>query len=171
MSRVPGLYWQVHPDARAFVPNEADRARLAAMAPGDAVDVFLWPRALATSAVGRSGDDYGFRAVSRGPRVDILTDATETPASIRWLIAHELGHQRARQAGFHAILQEGAPQDVEPVSDAYHHLDPEERWADGLATRAFGERLDRDWWRARTPRRAVLTTFGGLGAVYGGRTC
>jgi hypothetical protein len=69
------------------------------MAPGDAIDVFLWPRSLAQSVVGRPGEDYGFRAVSRGPRIDLLTDATETPASIRWLLAHELGHQPARQQG------------------------------------------------------------------------
>lgn len=165
----PGLYWTIHPESRGFAPSREDRQRLADLAPADAVSVTLWPRRLAHEVVGRSGEDYRFRAVSRGPSVVVLTDGTETPASIRWLLAHELGHQQVRQRGLRDWLTLGAPVDGgAPASDRYHLLDPEERWADGLATRTFGERLDRAWWRARTPVVGeVADAFGALSYFRG----
>ena len=39
--------------------------------------------------------------------------------------------------------------DLAPHGDDFHRVDPEERWADALATKWTGERLDRDWWRGR----------------------
>jgi hypothetical protein len=164
----PGLYWRIHPDAAAWAPSPVDRQRLADLAPADAISVVLWPRSRAREVVGVEGSDYAFRAVSRGPEVIALVDGTETPASLRWLLAHELGHQQVRQRGLHAWLQAGAPTKEDPKSDTFHALDPEERWADGLATNTFGERLDRAWWRARTPKG---TRFGSMGPAAYGRCC
>lgn len=167
--RAPGLYWHIHQGARDWVPSASDREVLASLAPGDAVDVYVWPRSMAKEGVGRSGEDYAFRAVSRGPIVHVLVDETETRDSIRWLIAHELGHQRVRQTGLRSFFGLGAPTDIDPAGDLYHDLSAEERWADGLATRTFGERLDRAWWRKRAPKR---TSFGGLGPLQRGyRAC
>lgn len=161
----PGLHWRIHPDAARWAPSGADRQRLADLAPADAISVVLWPRSRAREVVGVDGADYAFRAVSRGPKVIALVDETETPASIRWLLAHEMGHQQVRQRGLHAWLGQGSPREVDPKSDAFHAMDPEERWADGLATNTFGERLDRAWWRTRTPAR--VARFGAVGAWIG----
>jgi len=119
--------------------------------------VTVWPRSwevIDDLFPGRNMGYYDVRAVSRDDEVHILVDETETPTSIAWLLAHELGHQRVRLTpGLRDALRDAAPVDVtDKASDEYHEVDPEERFVDGVATKLTMVRKDREWWRERTRR-------------------
>jgi len=148
----PGFRLQVHPAAKTWAPDGEVLARLRAAYPYPEVTVHLWPRHMADQVSGRPGaSGRAFRALSRGDDAHVFVDATETPASVAWLIAHELGHHKAKREGLHGAFEIGRPRDLDGASDRFHEVDPEERWADGLATRLTGQRFDRAWWRARAP--------------------
>ena len=149
---------RVHPDVDREVPSSTAFAPLRTAFPYPEATLHFWPRAKAAEALGRVTPPYAWRAVTRGPEPHILVDTTETPESLLWVAAHELGHHRA--ARLPAVKQELArarPMDLDPTSDLFHALDPEERYADGLAHVLLGTRYDRSWWRPRTP---VRTSFG-----------
>mgnify|MGYP001573989824 CR=1 FL=1 len=142
----------VHPEAKGWIPSPEDRNVLSGAFPFSDVVVRLWPRRLIERVTGLRHDPYSFRAVSRPSErtADLFVDGTETPRSVAWLLAHELAHHRvSREPCLRDALRAAAPTDVDRASDVYHQVDPEERYADGVATRLFGERLDRDAWRER----------------------
>lgn len=142
--------FHVHPDAAAWAPKEPCLAMLQAEFPFD-LDVAIWPRFLVGSVTGRSYlAPYAFRARTVGRRVDLFADPTEHQASMCWLLAHELAHQELmRHPEVGNALTYVRPADLDPVSDDFHSVDPEERWCDGRATRLVGARYDRAWWRER----------------------
>jgi hypothetical protein len=156
----------VHAGAEAWLPTEAALAALRQRFPGPGFRVTLHPRIHVHQVHGGRTEPWAFRAFTRQGESHVFADGTETPASIAWLIAHELSHQAVLQnPEVRAAVREARPVDSGPQSDAFHRVDPEERIADGVATRLFGERLDRDWWRARTP--VAEQARGAHGAVYG----
>ncbi len=100
---------------------------------------------------------YAFRAYTRGCRVVLLSDATETPQSLVWLLLHEMAHVQVNER---PLLDEAFRSIPRPVgyvsSDEAHEAWPEERFANQMAdilAPAFGSRpgLNRLWWRTRTP--------------------
>jgi len=98
---------------------------------------------------------YAFRAYTRGRRVVLLSDHTETPQSLTWLLLHELAHVQVNGS---PLLDRALRSIPKPrgylTSDAAHEAWPEEGLAnlvaDQLAPR-FGSRpgLNRIWWRSR----------------------
>lgn len=147
----PSIELIVHPEAEPWRPSNRCLAKLETELSGRA---HLWPRHLASRVLGRSAAPYAFRAFTRDGVSHLFVDPTETPTSICWLLAHELSHQQlAHRPGVQTALRAARPQDLDPSGDAFHQVDPEERYCDGIATRLVGQRLDRDWWRARTQRR------------------
>lgn len=152
----PAFHLVVHRDARPWLPSEDDLDRLRGHFPFPDVTVKLWPRREVDRVLGRRTTPYAFRAVSQGSTTDIFVDDTETPASIAWLLAHELGHHRVKRLPeIKTILEVTRADDADRSgqSDRFHELDPEERLVDGLATTILGTRYDRTWWRARTKER------------------
>ncbi len=149
------MRWNVHPEAIPWAPSPAQQKTIETAFPFPEVTVEILPRRQIGQRTGKILHPYAFRAVSRGNEALVFVDATETPRSIAWLIAHELAHHELRRhPGTRAWFERTRPLDLDPASDSFHDVDPEERYADGRATRLFGQRFDRAWWRARTPRTA-----------------
>lgn len=145
-----------HPLAALWSPPPDLRARLERRFPGESYVATLWPRCLVHDVTGRPTEPYAFRAFTRGDESHLFVDATETPESIAWLLAHELSHQIVNgHPDAERLLAAGRPTDQDSASDVFHRVDPEELLADGIATNLFGRRLDRGWWRERV-RRMVL---------------
>lgn len=155
----------VHPGAYRWAPSERDSDKLKRRFFNSTLHI--WPRSEASRIVGRDLGPYAFRALTRGDVSHVFVDETETPESIAWLSAHELAHASlAKRDDVRQILELAAPRDAGPHDDLYHRLDPEEVWADGIATNLFGKRLDRSWWRKRTPQGHAFgaTPSGGPGS-------
>jgi hypothetical protein len=100
---------------------------------------------------------YAFRAYTRGCKVVLLSDATETAQSLVWLLLHELAHV---QVNDRPLLEEAFRSTPRPPgyvsNDEAHEAWPEERFANQMADAlapSFGSRpgLNRLWWRTRTP--------------------
>lgn len=123
-------------------------------------DVYLLPRSDADRALGRVSPPYAFRGFTRGSKSFLFADSTETPDSLAWLLAHELAHRLVDASPvLDQAFVEAKPKHLDPRSDAFHQVDAEERWCDGIATSLLGTTYDRSWWRARTPRSIQ---YGGL---------
>lgn len=149
----------VHPAVEGLAPEPSRLEPLRAAFPYPEVEIRYWPRSMADSVLGKASEPYSFRAFTRGNVVNVFLDPTETHESATWITGHELGHVRVKKTpGLREILREAAPADVDPRSDRYHEVDPEERYADGLATRVLRVRLDRAWWRDR-----AMAMIGGRG--------
>lgn len=125
------------------------------------VPVVVWPRTrqnIDDLFPDRHMGFYDVRAVSRGDGVHLLVDGTETSDSTGWLLAHELAHQLLARHPDAKRLMNLARSPLDPAGDFFHEEDPEERFADGLATRLLTQarrspqelRYDRAWWRQRT---------------------
>lgn len=149
---LPPLRILVHPGAELWAPT--GRLELALRRRFRGADLHFWPRSEAVRVAGKDLGPYAFRAFTRGTTSHVFVDPTETPESAAWVAAHELAHaEMARRPDVRAVLKMGEPTDAKSHDDRFHELDPEELWADGIAARLFdGERLDRAWWRKRTPR-------------------
>ncbi len=163
---------RMHPDVEAWRPSPQDLAKLHRYFGSlDGVLVSIWPRELQDRVLGRKMPAYSFRAFSRGRESHLFADASETPESIAWLMAHELGHQLLKKAPVvkEAMADATVEGEFHPASDEFHRVDPEERFVDGLATRLIGQRLDRDWWRERAGEPE--TTYGALVVEHGERAC
>jgi hypothetical protein len=123
---------------------------------------------MAEEIFGEPSEAWAFRAKAfdHGDS-HVLVDATETPESVAWLMAHELSHQVVFQnPKFRAQLDARRPRDLDPASDAFHAVDPQELWCDHQATQIFGRRLDRAWWRRRTPRQETYGACGGRWCLW-----
>ena len=143
---------RVHPDCEPLRIAPGDMEKMQRYFAGHDMEVRYYPRSLARDVTGIDLPPYSYRAVTRGPISYVFLDDTETPKSVAWITCHELTHQLLRATPqVKRALMDGRPTDAKPWDDRYHRLDPEERLADGVATRLIGQRLDRDWWRARTP--------------------
>jgi hypothetical protein len=101
---------------------------------------------------------YAFRGYTRGNRIILLSDATETPASLTWLLLHELSHVQINNAPIldRALRSIPKPRDY-LTSDVAHGQWPEEQLANRVADQLaphFDSRpgLNRIWWRRRTRR-------------------
>lgn len=142
---------QFHPEARAWKPSEQDLAALQAYFPYQGMVAKILPRRMANEVLGKDLGPYAFRAFTRGPMSYLFVDSTETPKSVAWLLAHELTHQLvARTPTLRRAFSDAASLEGHRAGDCFHRNDPEEKFCDGIATRLIGERLDREWWRART---------------------
>lgn len=141
--------------AMPWVPPLPLRQRLQARFGGVPVDVVVIHRRELAATLPEHADrpPYAFRAVTTvDGRTVVLVDPTETPTSTAWLIAHELRHQEIRMdPALAARYQAQRPQGMDPASDRFHAIDPEEIDCDTTATLLIGQALDRAWWRARTP--------------------
>ena len=116
--------------------------------------VHIWPRSMVEQILGRESKPYAFRAFTRGSDSHLFVDATETPKSIAWLTAHELTHQMVdRSPTVSEAFSDARAFDIDPAGDHFHDIDAEERFCDGVSSRLFGFRLDRDWWRERAPKK------------------
>lgn len=156
---LPAPRLRVEPGAEAWAPSPETWALLQGAYPVN-VDVVLLPRRRVAEVRPRQEPPYAFRAWSQSGSATVLVDPTETRGSVEWLLAHELGHHLLMEReDLRAPLRAGRPVGVDPRSDAFHRLDPEERQCDEWATEILGARLDRDWWRRRTPPNRT-ETFG-----------
>ncbi len=117
----------------------------------------FWPASVPVSA-----GPYAFRAFTRRNRIVAFVDATETQASLAWLLLHELAHTLVNSDT--ALLRRFRSQPKPPgypVSDDQHAAWPEEKFANDFADRCAASLgvsagLDRHWWRARVARRDLL---------------
>lgn len=142
----------VHPGAVPWAPAPEDQLLLQLQFPSPDQVLHLHPRSEVDRVHGTSSPPYAFRAFTRGRVSHIFVDDTETPESIAWLAAHELTHSALRdRPDLREVLQAHRPEGLHPTGDAFHELDPEELYADQIATDLFGVRLDRAWWRTRAP--------------------
>lgn len=157
----------VHPDTTSWVPRQAQMEALQRFFQGTETDVYLHPRSEANKVLGRHAKPYAFRAFTRGKESHLFVDFTETPESVAWLMAHELCHRMVDQTPtLENAFTEARPKDLEPAGDAFHDVDPEERFCDGIATNLMGYRMDRRWWRQRTPPTQMpAISFGGIDVV------
>jgi len=115
----------------------------------------LWRRDFGRA---RFPGDYAFRAFTRDDHVRLLSDGTETQASLTWLLLHELAHFAVNQEPLMDTALRSVPKPAGYLTnDAAHERWPEEQLAnlvaDQLAPRV-GSRpgLDRLWWRRRVER-------------------
>ncbi len=143
----------VHREARPWVPAGEDleqiRSFFGARLPEES-RLWLWPRRLASTILGRSAERHAFRAFTRGLDSHVFVDASETPSSVAFLAAHELTHQLVgRSPTLRMAFDDSSPVRTDRASDLFHDLDAEERFCDGIANRLLGTRLDRKWWRRR----------------------
>ncbi len=155
----------IHPGAEPWTPP--DRV-WHAIAPGllGPQHVSLHPRAdrdriWRLDHAGRPppGGPAAFRAYTLKDLTRIFVDATETRASVVWLLLHELGHADLNRnpAVAKPLRSRPRPKDY-ATSDRAHEAVVEEqvcnRIADVLAPR-FGSRpgLNRFWWRRRVDGR------------------
>ena len=124
-----------------------------AMAFPEGASLTVYPRSEASRVLGRASEPYAFRAFTRGPDSFVFVDDTETPDSIAWLMAHELAHGQLEDAPrYRALLDARSPR-LDPQSDLFHELDPEERYADSVAHQVTRLSLNRAWWRDRVKGR------------------
>ena len=160
------------PDAAAWLPQPSIVSYLSSMT-ARPIEVHLYPRRELERAWadGHGGHrppafrPYQFRAWATPDlgRVTILVDRTETPASVTWVLLHELAHHELRASPFvQGALDATVRHKAYMTNDRAHQEDPEERIADWVATRWFRRlgfprpwRLDRMWWRRRLNRHAA----------------
>lgn len=123
----------------------------------------LWRRDFGRA---RLPGDYAFRAFTRDDHIRLLSDSTETQASLTWLLLHELAHFAVNQEPLMDTALRSVPKPAGYLtSDAAHERWPEEQLAnlvaDQLAPRV-GSRpgLDRLWWRRRVERLRPSTRRG-----------
>lgn len=87
--------------------------------------------------------------------VFIFVDRSETPASVLWLLGHELGHLELRRAPLLELAVDVPQAPDYLTSDAAHEADPEEQACNAVGTAVLGlltgrpRALDRLWWRRR----------------------
>ena len=151
---------RVHPGAEPWAPPLQAIQELSKHIAGDVL-VELYPRSAvrdlwSKNMPGRQfPGDYAFRAWTRGDRITILADSTETPGSILWVLAHELTHADINRAPFMDIALRSIPRpDGYERDDKAHEAWPEEQianlvadqWAPRLGARPG---LNRLWWRRR----------------------
>lgn len=159
-----------HPSLRPWLPPARGAAAVASLLQSPVV-VYLHRRpdlaaAWAAATGGRAPPavaPYSFRAwAPRGAgHVHVLVDETETPASVAWLILHELTHaELGRSPYLAAAFRELTPQPQGYLSsDEAHEAHPEEVVADFVATRMLpvmghpARNYDRGWWRPRVRAR------------------
>lgn len=142
----------VHPGAEPWTPSPTDLAKLQSAFANVEGQVHIWPRSVVDRITGRVMGPYAFRGFTRGPVSHLFVDYTETPRSITWLMAHELCHHTVHNnPTLHAAFNRAKP-DLAPASDRFHEIDPHELYCDGIASNILGYRLDRHWWRTRTPK-------------------
>jgi hypothetical protein len=152
----------VHPRAEHWIPPGRLLEAIEGAWPGSRFVVHLYPRDMIADVlperIWQGTAPYAFRAVNvpqpGGAHLAyVFADDTETPDSIGWLIAHELTHQVIDELpDLERRLRARRPTRVDPRSDRFHEVDPEERACDRTAKRVTGLSLDRAWWRRRTFR-------------------
>jgi len=161
---LPTLTIRAWPGAEPWMPSAAARQRLASLLSG-AVTVELVPRASLPALWRRDFPGqpmlppYAFRAYARGAKIVVLVDKTETPASVLWLLGHELAHTELTRSKLLRAAYRSIPKPPGYMTDDdAHEAHPEEQAANLVADRicdqeGFCERgLDRRWWRARVER-------------------
>jgi hypothetical protein len=159
---VGDLTVKIHPGAEPWAPSAS---WWSAVAPGllGPQTVSLHPRRTrnavwAQDHKGRPapGGPTSFRAYTLGAVTRVFVDDTETPASIEWLILHELAHATINRMPTVSTPLRLFPRPARyATDDDAHEAVAEEqvcnRVANLLAPRLGGQSgLDRHWWRART---------------------
>jgi hypothetical protein len=150
------------PGAQVVVPRQALEALSGWLQAPVCIEVIprsavrqLWQRDFGSAAF---PGQYAFRAFTRGHHVRLVSDHTETPASLTWLLLHELAHVLVNES---PMLDEALRSVPKPegylTNDAAHEAWPEEQLANLVANQfacRVGSRpgLDRLWWRRRVQR-------------------
>jgi hypothetical protein len=140
----------IHKEAQPWKPTEREISMLKQAFDLPNSTLRIIPRRLIPQFHPQTTDPfaYEFRAFTRGPNSYVFVDGTENPHSIAWLMAHELCHV---EIGENDYLREKfdslSPPGLDPRSDKFHELDPEEKVCDQRANNLFGTRFDRFWWR------------------------
>tara|TARA_R110000824_G_scaffold69223_2_gene178372 strand:+ start:110 stop:607 length:498 start_codon:yes stop_codon:yes gene_type:complete len=140
----------IHKEARPWTPTDREIAMLKRAFDLPNTTLRIIPRRLIPTFHPQTTDPfaYEFRAFTRGPNSYVFVDGTENRHSIAWLMAHELCHV---EIGENEFLRDKfdamTPPNLDPRSDRFHALDPEERVCDERATNLFGTTFDRFWWR------------------------
>lgn len=141
----------VHPEAQPWVPEASDLERMRSFFRFNDMRAHLLPRRMANQVLGMKKKPYAFRAFTRGNDSYVFVDPTETKKSTAWILSHELAHQMVdRTPVLEQAFDDATVHGPDRAGDHFHEVDPEERFADGIATRLIGPRLDRTWWRERT---------------------
>lgn len=164
MSRCSTLLIKAWPGAEPWMPSAADRQRLACLL-SKAATVELVPRSSLPALWKRdfAGQaplpPYAFRAFARGDRIAILVDETETPASVLWLLGHELAHAELSNTKLLRAAYRSIPKSTAYMTDDdTHEAHPEEQLANLVADRVCAQAgfceqgMDRRWWRERVER-------------------
>lgn len=143
----------IHPEARLWTPDDRHLAVLRGYFSNPSMRAHILPRRLANKTLGKNLGPYAFRAFTRGNDSYVFVDPTETRRSVAWILSHELAHQKVDNSPtVSAAFADALVPGLDRAGDEFHKVDAEERFCDGIATRLIGKRLDRDWWRLRTPR-------------------
>ena len=160
----PTLTIKAWPGAEPWMPSAQARQQLACLlSRGATVELVprsnlpaLWRRDFAGQAMLPT---YSFRAYARDNRIVILVDRTETPASVLWLLGHELAHAELSNTKLLRAAYRSIPKDPDYMTDDQaHEANPEEQLANLVANRVceragFCEQgMDRHWWRDRVQR-------------------
>ena len=162
---------RVNPGAEPWAPSDDVLRQLSDSVHGDFI-IEMHPREAMNDVWERdhngkphTGDNYGFRAYTSGPRAVIFVDKTETPESALWVLLHELAHMDLHGAPYllSAFRRMTAPDYFS--GDEAHERDPEEQMANAVATEwlnrlGFEGSYPRPWWRARVQESSTkLASF------------
>ena len=141
----------VHNEAREWIPPKVSLDQLKRAFNLPQATVRIIPRRIIPQfhKETQDGFDYGFRGFTRGNQSYIFVDETENPHSIAWLMAHELCHIEIGQNDYLRKKFDSQTPTVDPKSDEFHRLDPEELYCDSRANNILGTNFDRFWWRAK----------------------
>ena len=152
------------PGAEPWMPSAAARQQLASLLSG-AVTVELVPRSALPALWARDFRGqrplpaYAFRAYARDLNIVVLVDKTETPASVLWLLGHELAHTELTRSKLLRAAYRSIPKSSNYMTnDDAHEAHPEEQAANLVADQICEQEglcqrgMNRRWWRARVKR-------------------
>ena len=101
---------------------------------------------------------YAFRAFTRDDHIRMLSDWTETPQSLTWLLIHELAHFAVNQEPLLDRALRSIPKPAKYLTDDHAHGEwLEEKLANAVADQlapsvGSSAGLNRLWWRRRVNR-------------------
>ena len=137
---------EVEPGAEAWVPPYSWMAAVSEWVPANQVIRFrLRP----------ADSDFRYRAVNTGNETTILVGPTETPASVKWSVLHEMAHASLNHWPEAADVIRSIPKPENyATNDDAHASVWEEQIADACADHLAPSMgtlpgLNRKWWRAK----------------------
>ncbi len=143
---VGDIHVVAEPGTEPWIPPYSWMAALSEMVPaGQNITFKLRPK----------DSDYRFRAFNSGKETMIYVDETETPASVKWLLLHEMAHASLNEWPEAAAIIRKEPKPKNYATDDDAHASVwEEQIADGCADHLAPSMgtlpgLNRKWWRRK----------------------